>query len=502
MGGRRKVITALTGFFKKIIPKSKRAGISIAPRQNKDIPVYPTDTDAPPKRIALVLPPGDVTGGALQVGCLTALRDAGILEKIVFYSTGSVGALNAAMAMTGRIEELKELWFSLKPKDLFRPKSLITIIYSNIVAWLAATLEGWEENYPSPILKIRRPYYISKRVLVLAVILGLTVTFDRFPGLSFFVVSPGIILAIHFLQILWNIMLNGLWYVFRWGTPKILLGRFKKFLSNPELHTDSLNEFALVEKVAERLDIPQIQEEILQAPKKLLVATVNSTTWKLEVYAFGQGKAERIDVRPPESIDPHLIKDVIFASSSIPVILPQYPIKECWYYDCAGLKPMPLSYAFNADCDLILVVINEPDINDDLIDKAKPVTIFGAALRAIEINQREMVRRELQIAQEKSRDVRELKRKVNGIMRAVETRVQDPELRQLLLEDIKTEIAESNFSFRHDKDIPLILICPKWEPSLQRGWLGRFKDFSLIPAIINRGYEETMRVLKKENLIP
>lgn len=456
-----------------------------------------------PGKIALVLPPGNVTGGALQLGCLLALRDTGLLKKVAFYAAGSVGAFNAAMAVTGRIEELKELWLSLKPKDVIRPKSLISVIYSNIAAWVAEILENWKENPPSFAIRINKPYYISKRVLILAIALALAVTISYpFQTLSFIMMMVGTILSLHLLRILLSVFLISLWYVFRRGSPKLLLGKFQKFLESPKLNVDSLNEFSFLDTVKEKVDLPRIQEEILQSEKNLVVAIVNATEWQLETYAFGQGKAKRIDVNPPVPIDPNLIQDIIFASASIPLIMPLYSMGENWYYDCGGLKPMPLSYAFDSDCDLIFVFINEPDVNKELMDRSRPITIFQTMHRIMEINQRERVKRELQIAAEKSKDVKTLHKMLDGINEAVENWVPDPETQQSLKQEIKKKVAGARFSFRHDKDIPIIYLCPPWNPSIEMRLVGGFKSFSLIPQLIERGYQHTMQVLQKERFIP
>lgn len=450
-------------------------------------------------KIALVLPPGNVTGGAMQVGCLLALKDKGLLDKVTFFSAGSVGALNSAMAMVDRIEELKKLWLSIEPKDVIYPKSIWNIIYSNIAAWIAEAIESWQRTHPAKI-KITKPYYISKRVLIFAISFGLAATLFYFENISFFIVVPATIVFLHILRLFFKIVSSVLWYGFRIGIFKILLGKFRKFLENPELHTNSLNEFSLEKTVEKLLDFTELQKEIINSPKRLVVGTVNAIEWRLEVYSFGQGKAERIDVTPAQPISPDLIKNIIFASASIPVVFPLYRIENNWYYDSAGLKPMPLSYAFDSECDLILVFANEPDIKGPL-DKSYPSTIFQTIIRVTGITQREMVKRELQIAREKAKDLRVLNEMVFKIKQEIIQKISAPQIRDNILQAINKYFNEADFSFKRDKDITTILISPPWEPAIETTLLGRFKDFSLIPDLIERGYKYTLEVLQREGIV-
>ncbi|MFN8551946.1 MAG: patatin-like phospholipase family protein [Candidatus Obscuribacterales bacterium] len=69
-----------------------------------------------PKR-ALVLSGGGARG-AYEVGVLKALREQGIEYDLAFGT--SIGGINAAFYVQGKIDRMEELWTSLKATDIFR----------------------------------------------------------------------------------------------------------------------------------------------------------------------------------------------------------------------------------------------------------------------------------------------------------------------------------------------------------------------------------------------
>jgi len=70
------------------------------------------------RRIGLVLSGGGAKG-AYHIGCLKALREAGI-DRFAAISGSSVGAINAVCAATGRLDLAERAWRALGPFDVVR----------------------------------------------------------------------------------------------------------------------------------------------------------------------------------------------------------------------------------------------------------------------------------------------------------------------------------------------------------------------------------------------
>ena len=70
------------------------------------------------RRIGLVLSGGGAKG-AYHIGCLKALREAGI-ERFAAIAGSSVGAINAVCAATGRLDTAERAWRALGPFDIVR----------------------------------------------------------------------------------------------------------------------------------------------------------------------------------------------------------------------------------------------------------------------------------------------------------------------------------------------------------------------------------------------
>jgi predicted acylesterase/phospholipase RssA len=70
------------------------------------------------RRIGLVLSGGGAKG-AYHIGCLKALREAGI-DRFAAIAGSSVGAINAVCAATGRLDTAERAWRALGPFDVVR----------------------------------------------------------------------------------------------------------------------------------------------------------------------------------------------------------------------------------------------------------------------------------------------------------------------------------------------------------------------------------------------
>jgi len=66
--------------------------------------------------------------GAYQIGVWEALRETGLEQRVALVTGSSVGALNAAMFVTGDLERAKDLWLRLRPLDVLGPGRLETVL--------------------------------------------------------------------------------------------------------------------------------------------------------------------------------------------------------------------------------------------------------------------------------------------------------------------------------------------------------------------------------------
>ncbi len=57
--------------------------------------------------------------GAYQIGVCMALKEAGILDKVEYYSGTSIGAVNAALVASIPLEEVKDVWFNMPDQILY-----------------------------------------------------------------------------------------------------------------------------------------------------------------------------------------------------------------------------------------------------------------------------------------------------------------------------------------------------------------------------------------------
>src|SRR3989344_5894027 len=100
-------------------------------------------------RFAGNLPGGFITAGAMQVGMLRALEDAGLLDQFVGWSGTSVGTFNAILGgVLRRPKELKRFWLSLKPHDVIRRNSLFRSGSGLVAIVTAAAFEALGDRNP------------------------------------------------------------------------------------------------------------------------------------------------------------------------------------------------------------------------------------------------------------------------------------------------------------------------------------------------------------------
>ncbi|OHA47882.1 MAG: hypothetical protein A2806_02480 [Candidatus Terrybacteria bacterium RIFCSPHIGHO2_01_FULL_48_17] len=101
-------------------------------------------------RFAGNLPGGFITAGAMQVGMLRALEDAGLLDRFVGWSGTSVGTFNAILGgVLRRPKELERFWLSLKPKQIFRRNSIFRLGGGQLADIISAFLKSIGERKPS-----------------------------------------------------------------------------------------------------------------------------------------------------------------------------------------------------------------------------------------------------------------------------------------------------------------------------------------------------------------
>lgn len=74
------------------------------------------------KKIGLVLAGGGGRG-AYQIGVWKALRETGLDQYIMSVAGSSVGGLNAALFVQGRLDLAEKIWKTLCPKDILTPKT-------------------------------------------------------------------------------------------------------------------------------------------------------------------------------------------------------------------------------------------------------------------------------------------------------------------------------------------------------------------------------------------
>ena len=62
--------------------------------------------------------------GAYQIGACMALKETGILDKIEVFSGTSIGAANAALLATNKIETVKDIWFKMPEETIIKTEHL------------------------------------------------------------------------------------------------------------------------------------------------------------------------------------------------------------------------------------------------------------------------------------------------------------------------------------------------------------------------------------------
>ena len=105
---------------------------------------------------------GGGAAGAYQAGMLNAFRSLFIGNYIKAVSTVSVGALNGSLALSGKFDTMKELWFSLKRKDLCKRK------FFGCLPWTASVYDTtplWnlivKEVNPAKIIASGMDFYVQ-----------------------------------------------------------------------------------------------------------------------------------------------------------------------------------------------------------------------------------------------------------------------------------------------------------------------------------------------------
>ncbi len=99
--------------------------------------------------------------GAYQIGVWKYLREAGLDKSVCAVSGTSVGALNAALFVTGDLQRADKIWRNMKPELILSPAS-----YSeeDVVRWLTESgIERNESARPIPPMPALAPV-ITKRI--------------------------------------------------------------------------------------------------------------------------------------------------------------------------------------------------------------------------------------------------------------------------------------------------------------------------------------------------
>ena len=146
------------------------------------------------RRLGLVLSGGGAKG-AYHIGCLKALRAAGI-DRFAAIAGSSVGAINAVCAATGRIDTAEHAWRALGPFDVVRlrcrngwrlPLWLLAALGSEFSPFKISRLSdrvgtraaGW--IHPAICLALAAALFpISRAAAVVPVVLALLTVLNRF----------------------------------------------------------------------------------------------------------------------------------------------------------------------------------------------------------------------------------------------------------------------------------------------------------------------------------
>jgi NTE family protein len=79
------------------------------------------------RRLGLCLSGGGARG-AYQVGCLKALEELGILEKVYAISGTSIGSVNASLLACKTVDEMKDLWINYPASDFNKDTSIFKML--------------------------------------------------------------------------------------------------------------------------------------------------------------------------------------------------------------------------------------------------------------------------------------------------------------------------------------------------------------------------------------
>lgn len=118
--------------------------------------------------IGLVLAGGGGKG-AYQIGVWKYLREAGLDSAVCAASGTSVGALNAALFVTGDLERAEKIWRNMKPELILSPDAYSA---DDVTKWLA-------ESGIAPLASARKLPPASTMAPAIAANIGLSAPFSR-----------------------------------------------------------------------------------------------------------------------------------------------------------------------------------------------------------------------------------------------------------------------------------------------------------------------------------
>src|SRR3989344_1546431 len=270
-------------------------------------------------------------------------------------------------------------------------------------------------------------------------------------------------------------------------------------LRHRNLHIDSFNEFQIFPEIMKAFNYDAINRELAVSPIEVEIIYTNLKTGETETCSsrilkdtLARG-AEKDFVAASKRF-----QDAVFASASANVFYSPWRTQEDLWSDGALIRPDPLGFAYNAPVDKILHV--GPNIM--LHPNVEIVTIGDAIQKAFDIMERSFAVNEFRGADEKTSYVKELRALRRDLKRIVEHGASDQETKDRLQKMIGGRFRGVGFSFREDRPIERIDIMPSWEPPVKVSLYCGYTDFTqTVPAAIERGRREMLRVLEREGLI-
>lgn len=260
------------------------------------------------------------------------------------------------------------------------------------------------------------------------------------------------------------------------------------FFEAREFYADAFNNPIFIETLRREFNTPALLQELVDSSRELQIMTTDFTNCREKLFSS-------------KSVPPGLIEEATIASASIPAFFPPRKIGGDVFVDGGELRPEPLTAAFDTDCDLIVAVRDT--------SKPQPKREFRSLntviQRIFEVDQYERRTREWLIAEEKARDVTELK-EIERAWFQLESEIKRPGVRSSksvrhLAEKFGDRLRNNKLSFRRDKVVEVIAVAATSELRIPVSIYGGIPDFSNIPILIQKGYEGTLKVLKENGLV-